>query len=74
MAVDGARVLTRRVTGRGRSAASPAATVAAGRRSISVRLADPHRARGCPARRALQIWALRIYMRAPLRNGLAPFV
>ena len=47
MAVDGARVLTRRVTGRGRSAASPAATVAAGRRSISVRLANPHRARGC---------------------------
>lgn len=73
MAVDGARVLTRRVTGRGRSAASPAATVAARRRSISLRLGNPHRAR-LPARRALQIWALRIYMRAPLRNGLAPFV
>ena len=53
VAVDGARVLTRRVTRRGWSAASPAATVAAGRRVISVRLANPHRARGC--RRGVRI-------------------
>ena len=53
VAVDGARVLTRRVTGRGWSAASPAATVAAGRRAISLRLANPHRARGC--RRGVRI-------------------
>ena len=49
MAVDGARVLTRRVTGRGWSAASPAATVAARRRSISLRLANPYRARAAGA-------------------------
>jgi hypothetical protein len=53
VAVDGARVLTRRVTGRGWSAASPAAPVAAGRRAISLRLANPHRAHGC--RRGLRI-------------------
>jgi hypothetical protein len=53
VAVDGARVLTRRVTGRGWSAAAPAATIAAGRRAITLRLANPHRAHGC--RRGLRI-------------------
>ena len=47
VAVDGARVLTRRVTGGGWSAAAPAASIAAGRRRITLRLANPHRARGC---------------------------
>ncbi|MGZ6696967.1 MAG: endo alpha-1,4 polygalactosaminidase, partial [Solirubrobacteraceae bacterium] len=53
VAVDGARVLTRRVTGRGWSAAAPAAALAAGRRRITVRLANPHRAHGC--RRSLRV-------------------
>jgi hypothetical protein len=53
VAIDGARVLTRRVTGRGWSRAAPAATLAAGRRAITLRLANPHRARGC--RRGVRI-------------------
>jgi hypothetical protein len=40
-------VLTRRVTGRRWSAASPAASIAAGRRRITLRLANPHRGSGC---------------------------
>ena len=47
VAVDGARVLTRRVTGRGWSAAAPASSIRAGRRRITLRLANPHRARSC---------------------------
>jgi hypothetical protein len=53
VSVDSARVLTRRVTGRGWSAAAPARTLAAGRRTITLRLANPHRAHGC--RRGLRI-------------------
>jgi endo-alpha-1,4-polygalactosaminidase (GH114 family) len=53
VAVDGARVLSRRVArGRWSDASAPSA-LAAGRHRITVRLANPRRARGC--RRSLRI-------------------
>jgi hypothetical protein len=52
-AVDGARVLSRTVRGRGWKRISVAPAVAAGAHRITLRLANPHRARGC--RRAVRV-------------------
>jgi hypothetical protein len=53
VAVDGARVLSRSITKRRWSGASPPSPVGAGKRRITVRLAHAHRARGC--RRSLRV-------------------
>jgi hypothetical protein len=53
VAVDGARVLSRRVTGRGWSDASAASAVGAGAHRITLRLASAHRSHRC--RRSVRV-------------------
>ena len=53
VAVDGARILSRRVTGRGWRDASVASAIGAGAHRITLRLATAHRSRSC--RRSLRV-------------------
>jgi endo-alpha-1,4-polygalactosaminidase (GH114 family) len=53
VAVDGARVLSRRVTGRRWSSVSVASPVTAGAHRMTLRLANAHRQRGC--RRSIRV-------------------
>jgi hypothetical protein len=53
VAVDGVRVLSRRVTGRGWSDASAASAIGAGAHRITLRLAKAHRSHGC--RRSVRV-------------------